>query len=145
MAAERRRRDVDQTNDLLRAQGMPVRDVPAPELKSEPTSRREARAAYIYEIKVRNAGDKEIASVIWEYVFQEIGSDKEVGRRRFEGKETIARGKTRILVGRSAIPPTGTIDASKLKSKTAEKYAEKIVIVSVVYSDGSRWRSADSN
>jgi hypothetical protein len=139
MDQERRRRDVEQTNDTRRALGMPTLEVPTPELKNDTEPSREATASYVYEVKLRNASGKDISSITWEYVFLEIDSDKEVGRRRFESNEPIARGKTRDLVMRSAVPPTGTIDASKANIKTSEKYSQKIVILSVEYSDGSKW------
>src|SRR6266513_2239177 len=34
---------------------------------------------YVYEIKVRNSGQKEIRQLVWEYVFYEPGTTVEVG------------------------------------------------------------------
>ena len=138
-ADELRRRDIEQTNDLLRAQGMPVRNAPEPRLSPDLNNNSERSAAYVYEVSLRNDGSKDVSSVTWEYVFFAPDSDKEVGRRRFTTKTSIGGGKTRTLTMRSAIPPTGTIDAAQAGKISTEKYSEKIVIVSVEYSDGSKW------
>ena len=138
MVQDRQIREIMKTNDKLREQGMPVRDVPAPDLKSE-TGRAEASAAYVYEVTLKNGGKKDISSVTWEYVFVSPGTGKEVGRRRFETKASIRAGKTKHFLENSAIPPTGTIDVSKTGARSNDKYVEKIVIVRLDYADGSKW------
>jgi hypothetical protein len=134
----RRRQEIDRTNDTLRSQGMPTRDVPTPEITPD-TSTSQRSLAYTYVLKLRNDSGKEVSSVTWEYVFYAPGTEQEVGRRRFQVKERIRPGKTSNLVMHSAIPPTGTIDAAKAGKATPEKYSEKIVIASVEYADGSKW------
>ena len=136
LSGDLRRKNAQQTNETLRAAGMPARDLPEPELRSD-LPKREATARYLYEITVQNISGKDVSGFTWEYVF--LSSGKEVGRRRFESKERIATGKMRKLAVRSAIPPTGTIDVSKSAKKSPEKYTEQIVIVHVDYSDGTKW------
>ena len=143
---EQRRRvpDIERTNDKLRVPVMPAQDASSPEIEA-PTSRNGASASYIYEVKLRNENKKDIAAVTWEYVFADLDTAREVGRRRFESRTPIGAGKTRNLTGRSAIPPTGTLDAaspSKKKSSTPDHYSEKIVIVTIEYTDGSKWSPA---
>ena len=133
-----RRHEIEQSNDALRAQGIAGRGVSEPRLADVP-DKPDPSAAYVYEITARNDGSKEISVVTWEYVFYAANSDQEVGRRRFTSKLSIPPGKTRTLTMHSAIPPTGTVDAAKANSKTPEQYTEKIVIVSVDHSDGSKW------
>jgi hypothetical protein len=142
-AEDIRRRQIEQTNDTLRAQGMPVREIPGPQLENA-ANKPERSSAYVYEITVRNDSSKDISSVTWEYVFSAPNAEQEVGRRRFTSKGSIAHGKTRTLTVRSAIPPTGTVDAVKINSRTAEQYIEKIVIVSVEYTDGTKWTSSSA-
>lgn len=140
--SDRLRREIEQANDIRGSQGKPTVDLPQPTIKTDPTSN--SMLSYVYELKIRNNGSKEISAVTWEYVFSAPDTGQEVGRRKFESKERIAGGKVRNLVMRSAIPPTGTVNASQAASKSPEKYSEKIVIQSVEYSDGSKW-SATSN
>jgi hypothetical protein len=97
---------------------------------------------YIYEVKVRNTGQKPISTITWEYLFFEPGTEREVGRRRFVNKVTIGPGRTRNLSIRSAMPPTGSIDATKAGKKPRDHYSEKIVIQSLAYADGSVWQLA---
>ena len=138
LSGDLRRKNAQQTNETLRAAGMPARDLPDPELRSD-LPKREATARYLYEITVQNNSGKDVSGFTWEYVFLSTADGKEVGRRRFESKERIATGKMRKLAVRSAIPPTGTIDVSKSAKKSPEKYTEQIVIVHVDYSDGTKW------
>jgi hypothetical protein len=143
-AADARRRQVEQMNDISRAQGMPVRDLPEPQTTPD-LNNTERSMEYVYEVTVRNDGSKAVSSVTWEYVFLDPRSGGEVGRRRFTTKSSVPVGKTRTLSARSAIPPTGTIDVSKMKSNTPEHYNEKIVVLSIEYSDGSKWNSSETS
>lgn len=132
-----RRREIEEANETLRSRGVLAGDNSEPRI--DITNKPDRSAAYVYEITVRNDGSREISSVTWEYVFFASNTDQEVGRRRFTSKVSIPQTKTRTLTVRSAIPPTGTIDAGKMNSKAPEQYTEKVVVVSVEYSDGSKW------
>jgi hypothetical protein len=94
---------------------------------------------YSYEAKFRNNGAKDISALTWEFIFFSTDTGKEVGRRKFESKKAISNGKTSTLVMQSVIPPTGTVDATKAGSRSAEKYTEKVVVLTVEYSDGTKW------
>jgi hypothetical protein len=140
--AEQRRKQLEQANEAKRSEGLPIRP-PQPTPEFDPPAKASERSAdYVYEVTFRNSGTKDISAISWEYVFLAPDSEKEVGRRHFESKETIRAGKIKNLVTHSAVPPTGTIDAAKAGAKSPEKYAEKIVIISVDYADGSKWMAA---
>ena len=113
--------------------------VPSPE-----TGARGLSVTYVYELKVRNTGEKRIRTLNWEYVFFEPGTEREVGRRRFVSKVSIMPGSTRNVVSRSASSPTGTIEATKAAKKLRAQYSEQVVIRSVEYADGSVWRAASN-
>jgi len=140
---DRLRRQIEETNDPRRSQSRPSVDLPDTKIKTD-SAANDNTLSYLYELKLRNDGSKEISAVTWEYVFLAPDTGQEVGRRKFESKERIGPGKTRNLTMRSAIPPTGTVNAAQAGSKSPDKYSEKIVIQSVAYSDGSKW-SATSN
>ena len=140
VSRDQRRKSAEQTNEALRAAGMPARELPNAELRPD-SPKQDAAAVYVYEITVENNSGKDVSGFTWEYVFLSLTDGKEVGRRRFESKERIAGGKTRKLTVRSAIPPTGTIDVSKTAQKSPEKYREQIIIVSIDYADRTKWTS----
>ena len=140
---ERERRDTDRQNEIRAQQGMPkvappVR-VPAPE-----TGARGVSVTYIYEVRVRNTGEKEIRTLVWEYVFFEPGTERELGRRRFISRVSMGPAKTRNLAERSSSPPTGTIDARKAGKKSRDQYSERVVIQRIEYADGSVWQAASN-
>src|ERR1041385_386029 len=56
------------------------------------------KVQYVYEIKVRNAGHKEIRTITWEYVFFEPGTKQEVGRLRAVSQANMKPGSTKQSV-----------------------------------------------
>ncbi len=134
--AERERIATNRRNEILIERGLPTVNPPVRPIKPD-TGPRGLIATYIYELKVRNTGKKSISKLIWEYVFFEPGTEREVGRRRFESKINIGPGKTKTLKIRSTSSPTGILDATKSDNNSREQYVEKIVIRSVEYADGS--------
>lgn len=138
-AAEQMRKDTERNNEIMVERGMPgpTTQVPDANRNSRP---RGTIVLYVYEAKVTNNADKAIRTVIWDYVFFEPGTEKEVGRRRFVSKVNIGPGKTTDLVVRSLAAPTSTVDARHASKKPQDQYLEKAVIQSVQFADGSMWR-----
>jgi hypothetical protein len=135
-AIQQNRRD----NEVRARLGLPQLPppVPRPQINTEPMEK--PTVEYIYKARVTNNGEKAIRKLVWEYVFFEPGTQKEVGRRRNESKVNIKPGKSSELVVRSISPPTGTIDASRAGKKPKDQYAEQVVIQSIEYSDGTVWQ-----
>ena len=122
-----------------------IRPVKKPE--RPPVERKDgpAKAAYIYEIKVKNTGGKPISSLTLEYVFFELDTMREVGRRQFKSKEEIGPGKSKTLVFRSISPPTGSINAKDAEKKEKQKYTEQVFVQSIQYADGTNWQAPLKN
>jgi hypothetical protein len=99
---------------------------------------------YVYRAKISNTGTKAIRKLVWEYVFFDPSTQREVGRRRNESKVNISPGKTSNVVVRSASPPAGTVNVAQTGKKSQEQYSEQVVIQRIEYADGSVWRR-DSN
>jgi hypothetical protein len=99
---------------------------------------------YVYEMKVRNTGRKEIRTLTWEYVFFEPGTTREVGRLQIVSQLSMRPGTSRHLVVHTTSSPTGTIDATKADKKPREQYSEQVVIRSIAYADGSVWTAASN-
>ena len=104
-----------------------------------------ASGAYVYEIKVKNAGEKVIRLLILEYAFFEPNTEKELGRRQFLSKQKIEPGKTKNLVFRTVSPPTGAVNVKDVGKKSRDLYSEKVFIHSIEYADGSTWIAALKN
>jgi hypothetical protein len=137
-AEEAKQISVARANENRSRQGEPA----LPPVVRQPTSEGgsgKLSVTYVYEIKVRNSGRKEIRELVWEYVFYEPGTTVEVGRLQHTSKISIKPGATRHIVKRSSSSPTGTFDASKAGKKPRDQYSGQIVIRNVVYADGSTW------
>jgi len=138
---ERARRDWEVQNEKLKEQGMPTT---APPARRPATRARGLSVTYIYEVKIRNTGEKDVRTLTWDYVFFDPVAEREVGRRRFVSEVRIGPGKTRNVVVRSSSSPTGTIDVAKAGKKSQELYSEQVIIQSVGYADGSVWKAASN-
>ncbi len=112
-----------------------------------PAERKDAHvsATYIYEIKIKNTGNKAVSALILEYLFFDANTKQLLSRKRLTSKNNIASGKTTNLVFRSVSPPTGTISAKNAGKKSRERYFEQVVIQSVEYADGSKWQASIKN
>jgi hypothetical protein len=115
-----------------------------PPVVQQPTAEngnRKLSLAYVYEMKVRNTGPKEIRLLIWEYVFFEPGTTDEVGRRRFVSHVSIKPGATKQIVLSSPKSPIGAamVNASKAGKKASEMYSEQVLIRNIGYADGTTW------
>lgn len=94
---------------------------------------------YVYEMKVKNTGMKEIDVITWDYVFFDQNTEQEIGRRQFISKVSIEPGKAKKVLMRSVSPPTGTINAKQSGKKLRDQYIEQISIQTIQYADGSVW------
>jgi hypothetical protein len=139
----------NQSDNAVRASmGMPPVPPPtrAPRTAGNNNPARNTRPTveYIYKAKVRNTGAKAIRRLVWEYVFFDPATQREVGRRRHDNRVNIRPGKSSNLIGRSIAPPTGTIDAAQVGKKPKDQYVEQVVIERIEYADGTVWMR-DSN
>ena len=99
-----------------------------------------ARYRFVYKTSIRNDGTKTIKAIDWDYVFYDVGSQTEVGRRQFTSLEKIAPGKTKELKFFIKGPPTRTISVQALNKNERVNLGEAIVVVRVEYEDGSVWQ-----
>ena len=137
--AELDKRENMRQNEIRQRQGKTSEPVPMRVGVTKPAPR-DPWTTYFYELKIRNTGEKEIRVVMWDYVFFEPGTEREVGRRRFISDTDINPGKTKNLIVRTAIPPTDTINVTKADKKARDQYEGQVVIHSIEYADRSVWR-----
>ena len=107
-------------------------------LKSRPTA--PPRYVFNYKVSLRNTGAKTIREVDWDYVFYDEATGQELGRRQFTGVEKIGPGKHKELHFLIASPPTQSISVYSLGKKEREGLREQVVIVRVLYDDGTVWQ-----
>lgn len=124
VAAERARRDAQTDASII-----------------ERTRRGSApRYAFLYKASVKNDGPRAIKTVDWDYVFNDAVSGEELGRLRFTSDAKIEPGKTRGVEVFTAAPPTKTVSVEALNSRERAGLRESVVIVRLVYADGTVWQ-----
>jgi hypothetical protein len=109
-------------------------------IKSRPTA--PPRYVFSYKVSLRNTGAKTIKEIDWDYVFYDETSGQELGRRQFTGVEKIAPGKHKELSFLISSPPTQSISVYSLGKKERDGLREQVVVVRVLYEDGSVWQPA---
>jgi len=99
-----------------------------------------ARYGFVYKASVQNNGDKTIKSIDWDYVFYDLGTESEVGRRQFTSEQKISPGRTKELSFFIPNPPTQTISVEALEKHERDGLGERIELVRVEFSDGTTWQ-----
>jgi len=97
--------------------------------------------SYIYSLKVKNVGEKEIRSVLWEYVAANLDSGAELNRRRFTTIEDVGRGKVATLRGTSFSPPANVVTKGDLEQGGQSAFRSSAEIKCVLYADGTVWEA----
>ena len=99
-----------------------------------------ARYGFVYKASVQNNSDKTIKSIDWDYVFYDLGTESEVGRRQFTSEQKISPGRTKELSFFIPNPPTQTISVEALEKHERDGLGERIELVRVEFSDGTTWQ-----
>ncbi len=102
-------------------------------------ARKPARYVFLYRASVRNAGASAVREIDWDYVFTDAATGEVLGRHQFTSVAKIAPGKTRELSFTIPTPPARRISAQALDRKEREGLAERVVLVRVLYEDGTVW------
>jgi hypothetical protein len=97
---------------------------------------------YTYSLKIKNAGEKEVRSVLWEYVAADLESGAELNRRRFTTIEDIGRGKVATLRNTSSSAPTNVVTKGGLEKGEQSPFRSRAEIKCVLYADGTTWEVA---
>ena len=97
------------------------------------------RDGYRYKLHVRNIGAKTIKLIDWDYVFLKTTDGSEIARHQFTSEEKIKPGSEKELSVFTLSPPSRAVSASALGKNGQPPFNEKVVVVRVVYTDGSVW------
>lgn len=104
------------------------------------TTKPKATDGFAFRIKVKNAGEKVVEIVFWEYQFHDPADPKLVARRQFLCGVNIAGDKSKELEGFSLSGPSDVVNVATLANKTESAFKENVLINRVEYSDGSIWQ-----
>lgn len=100
---------------------------------------------YVYSMKIRNHGSKEIDGVAWDYVFLDPKTSAELGRHQFLSFERVAADKTVTFQSEQRTPPVRAIRTQASEANKHENLSEKSEIKCVLYADGTTWRDANTS
>lgn len=99
-----------------------------------------ARYGFMYKLTLQNKGARAVKEIEWDYVFTDTATGQELGRHQFAGGEKIGPGKKREFSYFIASPPTRTVSAHALNRNERDGLSEQVIVVRVLYEDGSEWR-----
>lgn len=132
---ENYRKYIEETN----AGGSPVDIIDRPEVwRNVPRSAPSVK--YVFEATISNTGTKTIRRLIWEYVFLDRTTKREVGYRPFLSQESIRPGQSKKLVGTVFKYPASAAEGAKAIQKMRGTYIEQVFIRSIEYDDNTSWR-----
>lgn len=94
---------------------------------------------YLYQVTVRNTGQKEIKAVSWQYIFTDPLDHSIVARHRFSTKAKILPGKEKKLDQFALSPPTNVVNAKSVANNPEQPMIEQVEITRIEYTDGSVW------
>ena len=99
------------------------------------------RYGFRYKLSVRNDGAKAFKELDWDYVFTDAATGEELGRHKFTSEGRVSPGKSREFSFIIPNPPALRISAYALDKSERAGLSEQIVLVRVLYEDGTVWRS----
>lgn len=105
------------------------------------TTRRSSADRYEYLARIRNAADKLIDVVFWEYQFTDPANSNSSTRRQFLCGVKIKPNKEVELQAFSLLGPSQVVQAST--NKPASPFQEKVLINRVEFTDGTIWQRRD--
>jgi hypothetical protein len=101
--------------------------------------------SYVYSMKIKNTGSKEIEGVAWDYVFLDPSTSAEIGRHQFLSFEKVASNKTATFQSEQRTPPVRTVRTQGADANKHDKPLEKSVVQCVLYEDGTTWRNESAS
>jgi len=96
---------------------------------------------YVYSMKIKNVGPKQIEGVAWDYLFIDSNLKSEVGRHQFLTYTKIPNNKISTLHADLRTPPVSVVGAPLSGTSKHSRYSEKAVLQCVLYEDASVWKN----
>ena len=140
----RDQKDANNANEYQFRNNLPV-EAARPRFNNADVLRRnENKLLYLYQIKLRNNGEKTIKRVVWDYVFFDSQTGEEVGKRRFTSDTDLKPLDTDKIIVSDNIAPIRVIKVVNSGKNPPARYREEVSIKSIEYSDGTIWQAGDS-
>ena len=98
-----------------------------------------ARYGFRYKVSIRNQGAKALKEIDWDYIFTDAATHEEVGHHEFTSVEHVGPGKGREFSFFIPTPPALRVSAHDLGKKERNGLEEQVVVVRVLYEDGTEW------
>ena len=98
--------------------------------------------SYVYSMKFRNLGNKEIEGIAWDYVFIDPNGGPELGRHQFLSYVKTEPNKVVTLKGQMRSPPLRIVTVSSTEKRS--KPIERASIQCVWFADETFWRNPTS-
>lgn len=98
---------------------------------------------YLYQVTVRNSGQKDIKAVHWQYIFTDRHDPSIITRHQFQSRTKISPGKEIRLSRFAVAPPSQVINANAIEIDIRRQYSEQVLITRIEYRDGSVWERSD--
>lgn len=114
---------------------------PLPVPGGPPPNQRQLPYFYIYSLKVRNAGEKKVRGVFWEYVAADPVGGAELNRRPLISIQNIGPGRVATLRVRSPSPPTNRVTSGGLEKDARSPFTSSAEIKCVLYADTTVWEA----
>ncbi|HVF41494.1 MAG TPA: hypothetical protein VM936_00690 [Pyrinomonadaceae bacterium] len=99
------------------------------------------RYGFRYKLSVRNDGAKAVREFDWDYVFTDSATGDELGRHKFTSEGRVPVGKGKEFSFFIPNPPTLRVSAYALDKNERAGLREQVVLVRVLYEDGTVWRN----
>ena len=109
-------------------------------LLERPRRKGPPRYGFRYKISVRNDGAKAVKELDWDYVFTDSATGDELGRHKFTSEGRVPAGKSKEFSFFIPNPPTMRVSAYALDKHERAGLGERVVLVRVLYEDGTVWR-----
>ncbi len=97
---------------------------------------------FMYSVEVKNAGNKSIKAILWDYVIIDSNSKEELGRHEFVSLEKVARNSVKTLTVRSRITPSRIVTVEGSPPTANSTVVEHVMLKCVVYDDGTVWQQS---
>jgi hypothetical protein len=98
------------------------------------------RYGFRYKLSVRNDGAKAVKELDWDYVFTDAATGEELGRHKFTSEGRVPPGKGKEFSFFIPNPPTLRVSAYALDKTERAGLREQVVLVRVLYEDGTVWQ-----
>lgn len=99
--------------------------------------------AYEYKFKFKNHGKKDVAALVWSYVFTDSASGNVLVRLRFGSKAKLTAGKECGLTAYADSSPPLVVDA-RGAANGGKAWKEAVIIEEIEFSDGTSWERSGS-